>query len=463
MRFLSDSRDNWNEMRLALSIALLLAGGGIACAQPYEDRRDLLLHVSQAVMDTVNRVPQYISTELIERRYFEPATGLPLRNCDDALGLRKAGHWKVRLATSDKIRVDLAIVAGNDTYSWLGENRFDDADLKKMVLYGASSTGVLVGTAGLVFSGQDGADFTYNGDRNEGGRRLAEYGFRVPQSKSHKIFETYRVHVTAAYEGTFLADPATGDLVQLIVRTFGLPNEAVTCEVTETLDYGRVTIAGSSFLLPLQTMARFVNRDGSEFENRITFSNFRKFQPPAEPEVKPRELPPLSQVIPFAIGLKEPVDMAATWFGDRVHAVLLTDMEDVAGNLLIPAGAAVDGRVIKLLHAYGSKESMYTVAVGFRWETINDRGVARPFQATQAPPGWMAPLDCVKRHIVPCYQAGRGTSLPDPHPMNPMWGFPITNLNGLIERRGLAPGFVLLPPANTNPNRNVSVWVTTAQ
>ena len=80
-----------------------------------------------------------------------------------------------------------------------------------------------------------------------------------------------------AYDGTFLVDPSTVDLVRLSVRADGLPAELKACEAITTLDYGRVRLNNTEFLLPSDVSLQIVYADGGESENRTVFSGCHEF------------------------------------------------------------------------------------------------------------------------------------------------------------------------------------------
>jgi hypothetical protein len=444
----------WTRLLLVFSVA-----AGIRAQQ---DPKDLLAKVSRRVMESVDRLPEYVSTETIERKYFEPHVARPLHSCDDVAAEQKSAHRRVRLATSDTVRADVAIGAPNDMYSWVGENRYvgaveaiqfvDDRDSRQLVLPGPTSTGGLSGLAGVIFSGQDEADFSYDGDKIEGGRLLSEFGFNVSAGNSHLRFNLPGEQITTAYDGTFLADSETEDLVRLVTRTALLPPYTGTCEVTQTLDYRRVSLDGEDFLLPVQVLARFTRPDGTEFDNRMTYSNFRRFPPQiiaAKPLASGDPRMPAQPALPpglrFTISLGQPIHTATAGFGDRIHAVLTADMVDKSGTVLFPAGSAVDGRIIKLVRVYGKTESSYSLTIMLRWETATQKGVSQAFTARVARKGTRAGNWVVQR-----FSGSEGVLLKE------AGGLPLRiSDNGLFEMRGLKPGYVL-------PKEMLSVWETAA-
>lgn len=446
-------------------VVLVCAAAG---TRAQEDPKSLLALAGQHVMDSVGRLPDYVATVTIERKSFEPRVGRQLHSCDDVAAEQKSSHWRVRLATSDIVRVDVASGVPNDVYSWVGENHYvaalrgiqlpDDRDSRQLVLPGAATTGGLSGLAAVVFSGQDDADFSYIGDQNQRGRLLAEFGFNVPPQSSHLRFLLPSEQITTGYDGRFLVDAESGKLTQLIVRTALLPAHTGMCEVTQSLDYGTVTLGDEGVLLPVLVTARFTRPDGTELENRMTYSNFRRVSSAttagdvlasAEPIAPPHA--GLPSGIRFTIALSQAVDTATAEFGDRIQAVLINDMVDKSGTVLVPAGAVVNGRVIKLVRVYGKTELVYSVTIMLRWESVNLRGISQPFTARLVRKGstWVGNLFVEQR--LEQFSDNQGVLLLEAD------GLPLRiSDNGVFEMRGLKPGHVL-------PKGSMSIWETAAQ
>ena len=180
--------------------------------------------------------------------------------------------------SSDRLRLDVAISPLREIYSWAGANGFDDHDLLDIVTEGAVSTGEFGGYLSSLF-GTDAATFTYNGDtKDENGRVVAEFGFRVPPEKSQNEFGNRKFSTITGYDGVIAIDAETAQLLRLIVRTGQLPEETSACNATTTLDYGRVEMNGYHFLLPSEARLRLTMRNGNENENRALYSGCHEFR-----------------------------------------------------------------------------------------------------------------------------------------------------------------------------------------
>ena len=268
-------------MRLLLLLSVFAASVVAQQDSPEGDAKALLLQVRKKLMLTVNRLPRYMCTETIDRSTFRPKAKVRGVFCDDLARLRKQSDWKVRQDTSDRLRLDVAISGRIEMFSWAGEDRFQDRSLADLVRRGATSTGAFVSFLSAVF-GTDAANFTYHGEVNGDGRALVEFGFRVPLEESdyrleNRVDGAIVFSALVPYDGTFLVDPKTFDLVRLTVRADRIPPELDVCEDVTTLTYGSVRLHNSIFLLPQDVRLHAINSDGSELENRTVFSGCHEF------------------------------------------------------------------------------------------------------------------------------------------------------------------------------------------
>ena len=261
-----------------------------------------------------------------------------------------------------------------------GKTRFDDRSLLDLVNDGAISTGNFCGFFLTMIFRKDIPSFTFIGDRNENGRVLAEFRFSVPDEKSHFHYtfgEEPRHQVVTGYNGTFLADAKTGDLVRLDVSTSRLPAETGVCYSTTTMNYVQVHLGDSKILLPAESRVRFVDVNGAEAENRTVFSNCHEFlgestisfdaatagidSPARQSSAGGLTIPPGLQ---FQIALTQGIDTATAAAGDPVKAQLTTPIKK-GSEVLVPARAAVAGRIVLMRQYYGNDS---TLALGVNLE-----------------------------------------------------------------------------------------------
>lgn len=372
---------------------LLLLFSFAASMQAQQDPRDLLVSVRDKAMQTVDRLPRYMCTQTVDRAQYEPIERHP-SSCDDLAAQKKTNQARLRLSESDRLRLDVAVAETNEIYSWVGEDRFDDRSLFDLVRQGSLQTGSFRSFLSSIFGGSS-ATFSYNGDQTVDGRTLAEFGYRVPREMSNYVFGNRRKDVITAYEGTILVDPKTSDLVRLIVATSQLPREVGSCQATTTLDYARVRLNEADFMLPTDARLEILNIDGTEKQNRTVYSGCHEFLgksrlsfdapapepgPPdssAAPTAHAFALPPGRR---FTIQLAQSINTASAAAGDPVRAKLTTAIRDESSKVLVPAGAAVTVRIVKMQHFYGDSSS--SLLLGVKLETVEVGGTSQPLAAT---------------------------------------------------------------------------------
>ncbi len=438
----------WTRLLLLSSVA------AVAWAQT-EDPQSLLLRVRANLLATIERLPKYMCSLTIDRSQYQAQYAPTLVNrpsCDGLLGDQRQGKNRPRLKETDRVRLDVAIAAADEIYSWVGEDRFDDRDLFHLVDSGALQTGGFATLLASIFRGNDAA-FSYHGDITVDGRKLVEFGFQVPREKSNYAFGNRREDFIVGYEGTFLADPQTGDLMRLVVRTIDLPADTGACQATTTLDYNRVHLNDSEFLLPRDAELDILNTNGNEFRNRTVYSACHEFRgestlkfdepTPAPTSVTSSTVPPPGPLgipagLPFGLAFSQPIDAAAAAAGDRVKAKLSSDVRDTASKkILVPKGSEVMARILRMERFVGPPSSLRMV---LKLETVTMGGTLHPFAATMnsAAPGFEK-ANGLQRSV----PLGSFDTLTDPG--TGVFEFPNATANFVI-RSGLESAWVTIAP-----------------
>jgi hypothetical protein len=184
--------------------------------------------------------------------------------------------------------------------------------------------------------------------------------------------------------------------------------------------------------MPEQVLTQLTKGDGTQFENRATYSNWRGISAPIataeSPTMSAERAPPPG--IQFTIALDQPIDTATAAFGDRIQARVTDDVFDKSpGRIAFPAGATVHGHIVKLLRVYGKTESSYSLTILMRWEIVTDEKGLREFSAR---------VEEISRTLVGKFSGVDGAALKEAD------GFPLRIADyGLFEIQGLKPGHVL--------------------
>jgi hypothetical protein len=349
-------------MRKELIVLVWLAAPAMAQGDPSE----FLLQIRDKVLHALDRLPRYMCTQTINRAQYEPDRYAFVKNCED-LELGRDTAWKLLHTMSDRLRLDVAVAAQREIYSWVGEKQFGDRSLTDIVKEGSISSGYFQGFLELVFR-SDNADFSYAGEASEGGKKLVEYRYHVPLESSHYTFSARGHTVTTAYEGAVLADPDTAELVRLTVRTSDLPSESGACDAATAMNYSRFRLNGADFLLPSETDLHIKDLNGTESENRTVYSACHEFlgestlkfdgAPDAAPQKAAASL--AEATIPaglrFSVALAEDIPVATAAAGDAVKAKLTIDLRSDAKKVLVPKGTLVLCRIVRIRRFYGGKD-----------------------------------------------------------------------------------------------------------
>ena len=367
-----------------MRVRCLLTFSIVLTVQAQQTPADLLLLARSKVEETLNRLPRYMCTQTIDRDTYDPEGTAKLNPCDSG-----SARTATRLKTSDRLRLDVAIAATAEMYSWVGEQSFYDRDLIDLVREGAISNGNFATLLTAIFR-TDEASFTYNGDISESGRQLAEFGFRVPYERSHYRF-VQRPHLfITGYDGTLLVDAKTGDLMRLVVQTNRLPSETGVCYATTTMDYGRLHLNDSAtLLLPTEVRLHILSTDGTESKNHTVFSDCHQFigestlsfdPAPAgagsdnlASASRPLRIPP---GLPFRVALTQGIDTANAAAGDSIRAKLTTPIKKDS-KVLVPAGTPIVGRITRMEYFYADSSVALNITLG----TVNLEGASMPLSA----------------------------------------------------------------------------------
>jgi hypothetical protein len=355
-----------------------------------QERRQLLENVRKSVLATIDRLPKYICTETVDRSVFPATDEDRKRPCPELVERLEKDSAKTRPSEADRLRLDVAIAPESEMYSWVGENRFRERRLSDWVSGGAISTGAFGTFLASIFKGSA-AIFGDEGDRVRDGRTLAQFSFRIPVERSRYNIGTRSYSTIVGYEGTFLVDPQTFDLVWLTVRVNHLPAQLHACQAATTLDYSKAKFDQLAFLLPTNAQLQVINDDGTRSENQAVFSACHQFQAEsklsfgnAEPQessrgAQPIHLEPLPSGLHFKFSLTTPIETKTAAAGDLITARLDSPIKGEHGAVLVSKGAKITGRIVRFERFYAA--SAKSLLVGLKLETIERNSVAQPLRA----------------------------------------------------------------------------------
>lgn len=347
-----------------------------------QDPMQLLIQIRHRVADRLSHIPRYLCTETVDRTTRGPDPFYrhdKAESCASLVAAQQNHKSKMKLLTADRLRLDVAIIDNNESYSWVGEDRFQDQSLSELVQIGSTSTGAFGSFLNAIFM-SEGASYEYKGESQRQGRRVLEYAFAVPLWRTSYVVANQAVSRRTAYSGTFAVDAETLDLLRLEIHADALAPELQMCELTSTLDYTKVRMNNLDFLLPSEADSLVINTDGHESLNRTVFSGCHQFMGESKlifddsAGAAPSASQPQTQslAIPagltLSIALAQVIDPAKDAAGDLVKGVLKKPLSITASGVTIPKGTALMGRICELLTLYG--EDNTEMEFGIKWESM---------------------------------------------------------------------------------------------
>src|SRR5579872_143095 len=375
--------------------------GGFACAillvagiaQAQVDPTEALARARDKVHERADRLPNYTCVQTVDRQYFDINHRAPATvSCDDLAGEKRKKPRKLKLDLTDRLRLDVKVSAGNEIGSWAGSSHFE-SNVMDLVGGGPFGTGPFGTFASDIFGGVA-TTFHYLDQEQLNGVRLLHYEFQVREEGSHYQVQAGQNWHTTAYDGSLWIDPVSFDLKRLMVRTDELPPETGACEATTVVSYEETQIGDGRFLVPQRSELHFLLRDRSETTTTSSYSACRVYRSESTikfddavpetgtidkaPAPESRSLPPGLLV---SLELSEPVDTQTAASGDVVRAIVRKSVRDKQSKeIVIPAGAVVRGRIIRLRH-WLVEPRFFEIAV--RFDRVEMNGAVYAFHAVR--------------------------------------------------------------------------------
>src|SRR5260370_29470226 len=138
------------------------------------------------------------------------------------------------------------------------------------------SNGDFVGHARSVFVGDFGV-IRYAGIEEVRGRPAARYDYEISPAFSGYTVHNARRASKVGVKGSFWADSRTVDLLRLTAEGTAIPVDLGVRGVSTVIDYSRIRIGTSDYLLPQAATAQIALGTGLEQRNRIEFTHYRPY------------------------------------------------------------------------------------------------------------------------------------------------------------------------------------------
>ncbi|HZU27562.1 MAG TPA: hypothetical protein VFA04_18680 [Bryobacteraceae bacterium] len=302
------------------------------------------------------------------------------------------------LIWSDQLRMEVALLHGEQLFSWPGDTAFRYRDAGELAGGGAASAGEF-GAFGIsvLLSDADPMALRFRGLSDSG---LAEYTYSVPRSSSHFTVESgSHEEMKAAYEGSFFIDPRTADLKRLIVRVVHPPPDSDIAAGEIVIEYGPQSLGQVTAWLPRTSTMRMLNNRGDLVVNGSDYGQCRKFgaestisfdsSKPASSAPQPLPADPLPFGLVLHTAIQTAIDAGRTFAGDPIEVRVLKRITR-GGQVLVPAGARVSGRIVELRQVFQPTPG---VILAIRFDHIEMNGTSRPISlAALGPLGTGVPL-----------------------------------------------------------------------
>ncbi len=298
----------------------------------------LLSRIKIRMRENLNRLPNYTCLQTIERSK-RPA---PSR------------RWLL----VDTLRLEVALVEGKEMFSWPGAGRFEDKKLGDLVGGGTIGNGSFALHARSVFS-STAPTFTFAGERQREGRRTWRYDYVVPLMLSGYHIRVSEHEAVVGYHGSLWADAETLDLIRLEVHADDIPPHLPLSSASDAMEYARARIGDGEFLLPQSSELVMEDLYGNESRNRTQFSACRQyagesfliFAEPTVVEEVPTAVPVREVRLPTGLALdlelETTIEFRSAAVGDPIAARLRSDARQ-QGRVIVPKGAQVSGRIVRL-------------------------------------------------------------------------------------------------------------------
>ena len=302
-------------MRLATLLALtlpLLASDG----------QTVLDRISRRVGANVRNMPRYTCEEAIERRWY-------------------SGN---ALERSDRIRLDVAVGATGEMFAWHGDRGFQSGAVDELIKSGPISSGTFSSFLANIFAPGK-AQMKYTGEGN--------FTYSMPLNRSSFLIGTGAGKALTAYEGSFSADPFSGKLTKLQIRSDTLPKEAFMTSLDMQVSYAETRLGEADVELPTTVTMDVTDLKHDRTRSVTTYRNCHQFlgesiihfdddpasEQSANTPAAPFAMPPRREM---AVRLLTGLQPATAWAGDRIEGVLLTNIAGTA-----PKGTKVLGHLLR--------------------------------------------------------------------------------------------------------------------
>ena len=318
---------------------------------PVFDPDELLSRAQTRISLFLDRQPDFTCVQTVERSVSAPiAAGRRPADCGELLPRNLKLQWR------DRLRFDIAVIGGEELFSWPGDDRFETRLAEDLATDGPFGTGDY-GTFLISIFVSGVATYSYEGPVTENGRTLARYSFEIGPDESRYVIRAGADFIAVPYYGEFWVDPDTASLQRLRIRTRSTPTGSGLCEARTDAEYREARVGGDLALMPRSAKLTMIHKDAGVSENEITYAQCRHYTASStlrfsSAETSRTPMPGGAPVFPagttLVIALSKRIDESTAAAGDIFEGELAQPAYDAAANIVAPKGSKIRGRVLRI-------------------------------------------------------------------------------------------------------------------
>jgi hypothetical protein len=195
-------------------------------------------------------------------------------------------------------------------------------------------------------------------EETKDGRKLLRWEFAMPKETARYAPRVVDKTVALGYSGTFWADAESGDITRIELRADTPTPEMGLAGIVQSVDYGRVNIAGASVLLPVSSLLTLQEPAATESRIAIKYENCHKHLVQGDTKfiegvtvtTNTTPEPSVGKLLPpglnLDVTLEDPIDEKITSVGSKISFKLSKDVK-AEGKVLAPKGSIISGHVTR--------------------------------------------------------------------------------------------------------------------
>ena len=338
--------------RVSLLLMTVLAHGQYSSTAPLSPDTILLARIRYVMAENIRKLPNYTCTMEVERS-------------------RRRAKSR-RYESQDLLRIEVAFVSGKELYAWPGSAQFEEREISEMIPGGAIGSGDFALHAKSIFLTTI-PTFTYLGKTMLGETRVHSFEYRVPRLRSAYLLRVKPAEGIVGYHGVVYNDLETLDLLRLEIDVDEIPATVPVERARNVIEYQRLPIGGSTFLLPKSSEMIISDVTGEESRNRTSFSNCHQysgesvltFEEPGKDLPAAAAEPPVTIQLPSDLELYLKLTQLSSKgrmaVGDAFQAEV-TKAVRRKGDELLAKGARIEGRITQFMRLSGP-EGFYLIGM----------------------------------------------------------------------------------------------------